>query len=179
MKNEHPKAGLSPRGWPVVLLVLAAFSAVVTGAGLFFLWQEEAKLVTSAQALISAEKKKENLERFLRIYDQTVVGREKISNYFVSVETLPSFIERLEQAAREAGIIYTLSSTQPVTAGKQEVLQLVMATEGDFNRIYRFIKTLENLPYILTINQAYLSPSASGSWRANFNATLASFNSSS
>ncbi|MEK7504808.1 MAG: hypothetical protein AAB589_00775 [Patescibacteria group bacterium] len=163
---------------PLSILTFLILNLIMVGlvaGGFWWLLREEGKLLARAKELIGAERKKENLERFLRIYGQTEAGRTKVSSYFITTETLPQFIERLEQAARETGVIYTLSNTKPAEVSGREVLNLTIATEGNFAQVYRFIYVLENLPYRLDINQAYLGPMAAGRWRANFDLTLFSF----
>lgn len=152
-----------------IVLVLAV------AGGYWWLKREEGKLLESAKALIAAERKKENLERFLRIYGQTEEGRRAVAANFVSIDSLPAFIERLERAATDTGVTYRLSDTKPSDRGERQVLDLTIASEGTFEQVYRFIITLENLPYRLDINQAYLGPVAAGRWRANLDLTLLSY----
>ncbi len=88
------------------------------------------------------------------IVETTKDDRSKLSMYFITKETIGSFIGELETYANRATVIITLSSPT-VEKDKQisaeKFLKFNVRAEGSFENIMHFLDLIESMPYKLKL----------------------------
>ncbi len=161
----------------VIMLNLAALASLA-----FLTW----RVNQTSQAIKQKTQQLANLEgqrlRFSTLKTQMAASgpeREAINRYFVDSNSLPVFIERLEELAATNQITLNLTSAA-VSAGQATptTLEFKLTATAAFSRLFNFIALMENLPYRLRFNQLRLTPLQTASstvWQATGALELLSF----
>jgi hypothetical protein len=150
-------------GYGVVVLNLAALAVLVALVWLLLseLRQEREGQLALAQLSAQNERAVENRQLFASYGE----GEAKVRNYFVTAQSLPDFIEKLEALSRQAGVDFALSQAEAAERPRFE-----FTASGEFAAVSRFLLLLENMPHEIVWEGALLSrepdkEKAKGGWQ--------------
>ncbi|MFA5736636.1 MAG: hypothetical protein WCX70_00515 [Candidatus Paceibacterota bacterium] len=127
------------------VVIIICFLALILWLFLGWLvWdiQKEKVTTTGIHFTISSLK---SLRNFLSNSQSQI---EMIENQFVDKEMTVEFIEKIESAARQAGIVLKITSAQDIP----DVI-ISYTSEGHFRSLMQFQILVENLPYKLFFNK--------------------------
>lgn len=112
----------------------------------------------------------ENLEKetagLVKMVEDTKSSRNKLSSYFVSKESIISFIEELESLSRQANVVLSIDTPteeKEAPQSKQVSLRFNIKTSGSWGDTMYFIRLVENLPYKIFTDRVFLSAPAPNS----------------
>lgn len=112
-----------------------------------------------------------------RLLQETKDDRSRLDLYFITRETAANFVEEMEGIARRSGVTLKLSSLDAVKdkqPGAGSRLKLNLRVEGDFPKIFHFLKILESMPYRLRFSAVSVVKEES-SWRSDMMIDLISY----
>ncbi len=126
----------------VVLILLLYFISTETKT-ILLMRQEKQALERDRQILVSAQ----------NIYDTYKKEIQVITNVFPNEETLPQFLQILEERVRDVSDSYSVkfSSLTPLVEQEKLYLLLVVTMKTDLPRLEKFLASLETLPYMTHI----------------------------
>lgn len=168
-----------------ILIGASVAAAALLGADTLFLHVIQKKVKETDTLVaneITAGEKQKRAETLRRIMEETKTEREELDAYFVKKGDAVSFIERLENMAKGAGLGISIASVS--VPEKTSALRIEMATQGSFENTLYFLTLLENLPYKIFVEKANLHhkegssqdvPKGSGTWTGSFTVVLESF----
>jgi hypothetical protein len=143
----------------------------------WYIRQEVAAYRNNYQTLHQREASLAEKETWSQLLSSTVVERKKIHDSIVSEESLPNFIEALEQTGRHMGVDLEIANAALRDASNPNI-QIDFRVSASQEGVWRFVQALERLPYQLRINQASFSAVGSNekasTWDAQFRIELLS-----
>lgn len=119
----------------------------------------------------------EDLEKLLRDIDEYA---DDIDGVFVDERSLVAVIETFEKTADILGLQASIENVYLPTSERSQGPEFQIRLEGDFDALYRFIRTLESMPFQFSFSGIDMSknPTADPSknaWRATLRLLLLSF----
>ena len=158
-------------GWLVIILVvlLSAVLAVLA----FLLSAKVVALKNTEKNILILNAKENNFENLQQSVASLSEDQKMITDYFVTNETLPSFIEQLEGLASSAKVALNISNVTLTTVANP-IIHLNFTVVGSFPRLFQFISLVDALPYLLDLTQASLirEGKKDGDWTGVFNLDL-------
>ena len=148
-----------------LILILIIVADIASGLSLWLIsdkfWQLRDQIV-AAKNEINVAKNQDVYIRFIKkTLEDTGEKRAMIDRYFVGPDEVVTFIKELEASAKKLGLTATTLSvgieSGDETLSYRENLRVALKTLGSWDQIIRFVDTLGNLPYHLTVNSADLS----------------------
>lgn len=127
------------------------------GVGYFAIKKNTATLATLAQTAATDTQKDETLHTIKSSLSENQGFIGEINSFFIPSDGVVGFINTLESLGKSTGVTLSVSSVDVGTVAPgdfKEPLHLRLETEGSWAHNYYFLSTLENLPYVLTINSA-------------------------
>jgi hypothetical protein len=148
--------------------ILLIVFILANAATLFFFWFIQNainKLQDETVAIRSEVRNLYNEEIYLllikKVLADTIAERKIIDGYFLSSDGVVDFIKQLENIAAKNNLILVMESVgiEETESNYRENFRVIVKTKGDFYGTMKFIDTLENLPYHLTIRLVDLAVS--------------------
>ncbi len=98
----------------------------------------------------------------------------RVQNYFVSEDTIVSFINVLQQAGAAQGATLKVLSVSKGGTTAQSTLVLALSIKGSFDAVMRTIGTIEYAPYALSIATLSVAQDPQKGWDASLTITVGS-----
>ena len=167
MNNQRKFNG----GWLAIILVVLLFLGLVILA--YLLSARVVALKQTEKNILIFTAKKNNFDSLQKLALTLSGDRQVIENYFVTNETLPGFIERLEKLASSTEVAFNITDVA-LTTGANPVMRLNFTARASFPRLFRFISLVDSLPYVLDLTQASFvrEGGKGGAWNGTFNLDL-------
>lgn len=143
-----------------ILVTLALLSIVASSLTFYFLYKR-----TVAQAMrydeinneINSEDGRKKYEQeLLKNYDRTKSDREKLLTYMVKEDEIVSLIESVERIGEYSKTELELSS---ISKGNKNNIKSRVNVKGEWSSVIRSLILMENLPFVLSINNISLATS--------------------
>jgi hypothetical protein len=140
----------------------------------------------SQNEAVSIEASQSSLTAMSNFLEETVLGKKEFEKYFIEGDSgRLLLLTSLEEAGRQLGATTTIVSVAE-RKGEASFFDITITARGAFESVYRFIRTLESLPFIITVKQGnlrLLSDGANGGvkgdtkpiWEGSFQITVQSF----
>lgn len=163
-------------------ITLAALAALIAFAAVSFVYTSIKRtdaFVAGTEETIRSKIERENVLRGLtRLAEETEASREELLTHVVSVENPASFIEEVERLGRQAGVSIEIGSVdiEDSAANSLNSVSLSVRAEGSWDRVVRFVRATEILPYGVSVSDLSLDGlEREGTWTASLSlAVLAS-----
>lgn len=131
----------------------------------------------------SIEASQESLATMAAFLDKTALEKKEFEEYFIEGDSgRLLLLTSLEEAGRQLGATTTIVSVGE-RKGATSFFDINITARGSFEAVYRFLHTLESLPFIITVNQSNLRLLSDGTkgnakptWEGSFQITVQSFN---
>lgn len=130
----------------------------------YFVQQKNIAIATASVDQLTKEKQQESAESVQKALLESENDIDLINNYFVGAESTVSFIEYVEDLARQVNVDISIQNVEKVdikTAGK-ELLRFKLAVQGNWKGVYRYTALLEEIPYDIILQSAELRKTMSG-----------------
>lgn len=157
----------------------AAFSVfVAVGVG-YVLWygtvSAQSVRVADLQAQITAKKSSLTHAASIRATLGSLSNEEAATRqYFVSENTLVSFIGSLQKQGQILGGLVTVKSVSADTRGARPALTLSLTIDGVFDSVMRTIGSIEYAPYDIQVTSLSLQNQGKNAWEAALSVTVGS-----
>lgn len=112
-----------------------------------------------------------SMESFLR---ESSEERKVLERAFVSEDGLVKFIEDLEENGKESGVDVEVNLAT-VSQDQSDSPSFRIESRGSFSSVYKYLTSLENLPYEISINRTSLDSEGEGKWRGIYEIKLLSY----
>jgi Tfp pilus assembly protein PilO len=156
------------------LLYTVLISTLLLIAGYIFfinyIYGLSGKTILKKQDLDITEIKLKNLSNIDKVSKENISQKEFLSSLFLKKNQTIEFVSFVESTAQGFDLAYKTMSIGLNTPGNlegknKEILQMVMSVDGSWANVFRFIKYIENMPYIVKFNRLNLNNNQ-GSWSA-------------
>ncbi len=170
-RNSQSKISPSSSlGLWVVAICLIGLASVA-----FLVWsleREKSNIISSREKLALIKVEKDELLSLRSLMGQLEVAESTLKPYFVTDQTLPFFIERLEQLATGLDLNFTMTAATINEEGPKTVVLRAQAG-GSFANLQHFFSLLESLPHKVRLTQTVLRSepiieAEAHRWTANF-----------
>lgn len=157
---------------------------IALGTLAFAFWygyQESRQLEALYQSLNTATGKDSNLRQWEKLLNETAAERKWINDSVITAESLPSFIDRLEEMATSTRTELDLTSAIPGDKANPNI-KLSFSLRGSYQSLLRFTTLLDSLPVQLKITAAEFNRASTNesnktqSWQARLALELISPN---
>ncbi len=162
-----------------VIIALLIFVAALVAYGM---WYRSVTIVSARTVDLAAqiETKTATQKRIAAIraaLDELANDEARVNQYFVSPDTVVSFLEELQAHGADTGASVDVLSVSAGTATTQPTLQISLVIDGSFNAVMQTIGRIEYAPYhvsvsSLALNLAKASPSAEAQAEDTWSATM-------
>ncbi len=154
-ENTNIKTGLWITAFFDVLLIIFA------GVLIYLVFSVKVPEARSLASDISTAKSLEkSTSEILQITENTKDSRAKLASFFVSKESIVSFIEELESLAKQANVVLTMDTPleeKEAPLSRQASLRLNVKVNGQFSDVMYFVRLIENLPYKIFVDRVVLT----------------------
>lgn len=164
---------------PLLIAILLNLAAL--GIFLAMLWLRSNvafKISQLATDKATWEGRSRQLTELRSLVEKTADDRQEIRQHFVNQDSLPQFIEAVEQLAAKNSVSLQLGSIKMVNS-PAPALRFEVRTSGPKNQVLNFIEQLEAMPYRLIVRSATLSlgtdEKTKESWTSIFSLDLLSY----
>ncbi len=141
-----------------IYIITASFGLVALFLLLFFVFPSLNKIKSNSDNLLLIKKnvailkaQAVEVENFKNSYDNYKSNIEKIENLFIDFKNPVNFIEFLEKAASDSQIKSEVSLFYYSLNEEDNTVTFQTFSSGEFLKILNFVKTLENGPYLIEI----------------------------
>lgn len=171
----------------ITTVIVSVFIVLTAVSGVFFLFlkvlSERDSVTELKKTILQNNKKSEENKILTDAIDRLKKEKETISAIFLKEEDFVRLIKSLESAGEASGVSLKINSISPTDIDKKTNPQVSFTAKGSFERIFRYMNMLENIPYLTTIENVALQniqdakdKSLSGrGWQALFNLRLESY----
>ncbi len=151
----------------IVLVVLIVIFAVTPLLGAIKGNSEE--MIAQKNKFSNFENKLIKLEEFKLVKEELSSDFAKVDSLFINGDVPVAFIRFLESSAQEysSDIEIISGGVQKSREDKWESVVFQLTTSGSFTNLSRFLKKLENSPYLINLQSLNISKSAEDSARAS------------
>ncbi|MBI2023979.1 hypothetical protein HYT00_01120 [Candidatus Giovannonibacteria bacterium] len=115
-----------------------------------------------------------NLKSWERFLDETGNERKILSSAFVNEKSLVHFIEDLEKSGRENGVEVEVHAVN-LAEGQNEPPSFRLESAGNFSSVYKYLISLETLPYEIVFRRVFWDAESEGKWRGVYEINLVSY----
>lgn len=151
--------------------------ALVTGV-FWFGYSQSLDLKQTYQELNEASGESGQIRAWQKLLGETTKERDLIHRSVVTTDSLPDFIDQLEQLATSTASDLDISSATPGDKSNPN-LRIAFIVSGRYNAVLRFTNLIDTLPVQLQVNRAEFSRSGSDeegkslpTWQARFEIEL-------
>ncbi len=142
----------------VILIYCAVFLSIVFS---FFVFNklriERNEIINNMKTLGGVERKIANSKDNEKMFYNLKEEKEEIGKIIiVNQENFAAFIEYLELLASSSSVNASFESIQESQAKENYNFILNVKADGSFNDIYHFINLLENIPYLISVDNLIL-----------------------
>lgn len=161
--------------------ILAISFILILGISLIIFWflilnyliSVKNKNILLAEELKFVNRKIEKTRNLEELYENLKSERDITEKIILNKENFINFIETLEFLAKSTDTELGISSAiMPQTPGEYPVLSLEI--KGEYDKIFKFIKLIENFSYITSFNRITLQKDLE-IWTANINLKILSY----
>jgi len=158
---------------------VAAFSVLVAVGVGYVLWygtvSAQSVRVADLQAQITAKKSSLVRAASIRAALGSLSNEEAATRqYFVSENTLVSFISSLQRQGQQLGGLVTVKSVSADTHGARPTLTLALTVDGTFDSVLRTVGAIEYAPYDIQVTGLSLQNQGKNAWEAALSITVGS-----
>ncbi len=126
----------------IVLIVYGAF-----GYLLYRLHSLNIAGTALAKEVTTLSQKEKDTEKLKDTISTTEEKRLLLDSYFVSHDTVATFLDALEQLGTVAGVDFTIASVNEKIQDKNPILSIQVNAKGTFQQVYNLVSLLEVAPY--------------------------------
>lgn len=154
-------------------LIIAVLLLVLAGGVFGFMFLETrskgAVLEEQITTLATQRTQEESFFRLRSITEETVTERAEIREYFLTNESESiEFLTYVEELAPQAGVTLTTESLEAITdADQQDWIEVDFRFQGTRTEVQRFVKILENLPFLGRLTRLEIASQSSQTWVAD------------
>lgn len=174
----------------VLVLVFVIFIATAGCSFLFFkAYSERKSIIELKKTILQNNKKGEENKILADMFNHLNKEKEIVSSVFIKEEDFVRLIKNLESTGIVAGVALKINSILPANINKKTNPQISLTAKGSFEQIFRYMNMLENLPYLVIIDNVSLQniqdakdkledfkkPPTNREWQALFNLRLESY----
>lgn len=163
----------------IILIVVLVLNLVLIGLYAYSFFRvkiKNEKIVVASQDLEKQLDKEGEIGNIEKIIKDTKKERKKLNAYFVTRDDIVGFTQKIESLGRISNTQLTITDLKT----QDDTLSFRLSSKGKFADIVYLISLIENLPFKLSINKAYINKisgdSSDGSrWNGNLNVVLHGF----
>lgn len=111
-----------------------------------------------------AERRYAQARLFVRAHAETSASRARAFSLIVAEEEVGTFIETIEDRAREADVVLEIGGVELGSGPARSSLTVSARFKGTFSEAYRFLALLETLPYASSVESLSLQKNKEGGW---------------
>lgn len=153
-----------------VAIALMLVSVGVFGLMAYQMISQGNKLSEQIIALENERKQETSFLRLQRIALDTTEKRSELAGYYLLKEgDSIDFLNRVESLAAETGLQLQTQNLEEIADEKSDSMwiQVTFDISGSRKQLQDFIRVIETLPYVLTVNRISLRAKSSAEWGAN------------
>lgn len=143
----------------LMLMISIVVSLVSIAVFVFFFKVIENKNEHTSVVLVTLAEKiadKKNAETLISKLTELDGVIETINNSFVDQGKIDTFVDYLEKLGLDNGVELTVKNIE-VSTKEEKTIIVKVSTSGNFNDTMRVLYLLENIPYHVSINQAFIN----------------------
>lgn len=156
----------------VIAIIIFLSSLVVFGLMVFQVNNQGEQLSKQIVTLEAERAQEDSFFRLQKIADDSAADRERLQEYFLASESNSiDFLNLVESLAPRSGVelqTNSLSVAKDEETGR-EWIEVSFTFSSSRMRIENFLEILENLPYVLRIQDFSMSKIPGGEWEAGVN----------
>lgn len=176
---------LSPTAKKTLAAATLCIASVLIYVGVHALVQKnQQKLITLQVEIAQVQKQEETIRSTRNLIQETRDERNELEAQLLAREDPGTFLELLENLAREAGVMLEVTSLSeegprpgveaPYGGVGSPAVQAVFAIDGSFAQTNHFIAMVEVMPYAVTLDRVALERSKTGgAWSGVLTAHIA------
>jgi hypothetical protein len=153
------------------LIISASIFGVVVGVVLFAFFHvlnSSQTLEEQIAAVAAQTQQEETLLRLQRIAQNSVEEREELGSYFLLRESDSiAFLSEIEAIAPTVGIDLETTGLVQITQDNKNWIQATFSLTGSRDNVQRFVRILENIPYVSRITSVNMTGNTAGTWQAD------------
>ena len=163
---------------PVIHLLLAIFVGLIASGG-YAWWYNELSHKSSEAASLEAQiavsqQQSSRIAAARAALAEIAADEAKVQNYFVSENTIVSFINVLQQTGAAQGATLKVLSVSKGGTTLQSTLVLALSIKGPFDSVMRTIGSIEYSPYAVSVATLSLTQDPQKGWDASLTITVGS-----
>lgn len=167
----------------VLIAVLVVADFVFLAAWLYLYFSVDSKIMLIEEMQMEVKTKERQLESrhdTKKLVESLSEQKKKIDDVFLSPDNLVNLVEQIEEIGRSAGVVANINSVDNFGSVKNRPSFKISAS-GDYNKIFKFLILLENLPTKMMIKSTSWGGQSSAPdimaapWSANFDIILLSY----
>lgn len=157
--------------WPVKLVVILVFCAIVAGAGVYYdtldqlaeLESIEQKEVELKNSFVTKQKKAVNLPEYKNQLEQIEASLEEVIKQMPTEEEVASLLIDISQTGLASGLEFRLfKPSAPVRQDFYSELPINIQVIGRYEELGLFVSGLASLPRIVTVHDVNITPDLKG-----------------
>src|SRR5574343_41322 len=113
---------------------------------------------TIQNALDEKNKQKQNGSILIKNIKEAVSDNKMIDSYLLNPDSIDGFVSHLEKDLNSLGNKTTISSVE-FSKGNNKVINIGLIVDGSFNSVFKALKMIEYLPYVVNVKSFNLSAS--------------------
>lgn len=163
-----------------ILIFLLIILSVVAGFWVFYSVASATNdIIAVKRDAAEIERREANIKMLEELISSIVLEEATIASVFADSESLVLFIENLEAASRDSGVLLEIESAEFAGSGGESLPHFQLKTSGSFGDNLRFLRLLETMPFQIELNDAALavheSEPGARFWQLKTSITLFSF----
>jgi hypothetical protein len=150
---------MSKKYTKIILIVSIFITIIVVGLFVFFFDVIKNKNEHTSKVILTLVEKiedRENREILIGKVAELESINETIDEYFVDPKTIDTFVDYLEKLGIQNDTELVIENVEAVPKKKNEI-SVKVSIKGDFDHVMRVVYLLENIPYYVNLNQAYVN----------------------
>jgi hypothetical protein len=154
----------------IISLIIALIAAGVFGFVIYEVKDKGEKLDYQIRVLGEEQTREASYNKLERTAIETAADREQLQNQFLLRESDSiDLLNRLEELATEVGVELEIEKLERVLVeeDQSEWIRTDVLFSGSRERVQKFIKIFENLPYVLRVNRVDMMRRTSTEWEVS------------
>lgn len=145
------------------------------------LYKKHATVSSIQKSILLADERQKNIKSLERSLQEAAPQKEALDRIFADERSIVDFIKTLESMATAAGVMLTVQNATLPASGAELGPEFQIRIEGSFDRLARFLESLEVMAYQVSFSTLTMDTHSSsqntseGEWLATAKIVLLSF----
>ena len=141
----------------ITLFIISIVTIAVTVFGYIFIYKQTIRqadhYVTSNSELVAENKRKQNEQELIKVYNSTKDTRLTLTKLFVREDKIVDFIEMIEKVSTDSG-----SNTELVSITNSDgKVKAKINSKGTWSHVMKSLVLIENLPISMSLSNVTLN----------------------